>query len=74
MLDGYAHPKTAGKPYKGGAPAAAALAAGDIPLGVLASSSVAPHAERNIARRQRSGGRRAALIGLSSCLRVCITV
>ena len=31
------------KPYKGGAPAAAALAAGDIPLGVLASSSVAPH-------------------------------
>ena len=30
-------------PYKGGPPAAAALAAGDIPLGVLASSSVAPH-------------------------------
>jgi tripartite-type tricarboxylate transporter receptor subunit TctC len=30
-------------PYKGGAPAAASLAAGDIPLGVLASSSVAPH-------------------------------
>ena len=30
-------------PYKGGAPAAAALAAGDIPLGVLASSSVVPH-------------------------------
>ncbi|MBV8286592.1 MAG: hypothetical protein JOZ35_06705 [Hyphomicrobiales bacterium] len=30
-------------PYKGGAPAAAALAAGDIPLGVLASSSVATH-------------------------------
>ena len=30
-------------PYEGGAPAAAALAAGDIPLGVLASSSVAPH-------------------------------
>jgi tripartite-type tricarboxylate transporter receptor subunit TctC len=30
-------------PYKGGAPAAAALAAGDIPFGVLASSSVAPH-------------------------------
>jgi len=30
-------------PYKGGAPGAAALAAGDIPLGVLASSSVAPH-------------------------------
>jgi tripartite-type tricarboxylate transporter receptor subunit TctC len=30
-------------PYKGGAPASAALAAGDIPLGVLASSSVAPH-------------------------------
>jgi len=30
-------------PSKGGAPAAAALAAGDIPLGVLASSSVAPH-------------------------------
>jgi tripartite-type tricarboxylate transporter receptor subunit TctC len=29
-------------PYKGGAPAAQALAAGDIPLGVLASSSVAP--------------------------------
>jgi tripartite-type tricarboxylate transporter receptor subunit TctC len=30
-------------PYKGGAPAAAALAGGDIPLGVLASSSVSPH-------------------------------
>jgi tripartite-type tricarboxylate transporter receptor subunit TctC len=30
-------------PYKGGAPAAAALAAGDIPFAVLASSSVAPH-------------------------------
>jgi tripartite-type tricarboxylate transporter receptor subunit TctC len=30
-------------PYKGGAPAAAAVAAGDIPLGVLASSSAAPH-------------------------------
>src|ERR1051325_8738589 len=30
-------------PYKGGAPAAAGLAGGDIPLGVLASSSVAPH-------------------------------
>jgi tripartite-type tricarboxylate transporter receptor subunit TctC len=30
-------------PYKGGAPAAAALAGGDIPLGILASSSVAPH-------------------------------
>jgi tripartite-type tricarboxylate transporter receptor subunit TctC len=29
-------------PYKGGAPAAAALAGGDIPLAVLASSSVAP--------------------------------
>ena len=30
-------------PYKGGAPAAAALAGGDIPLGVLASSSAGPH-------------------------------
>jgi len=30
-------------PYRGGAPAAAALAAGDIPLGVLAISSVVPH-------------------------------
>jgi tripartite-type tricarboxylate transporter receptor subunit TctC len=30
-------------PYKGGAPAAQALVAGDIPLGILASSSVAPH-------------------------------
>ena len=29
-------------PYKGGAPAAAALAGGDVPLGVLASSSAAP--------------------------------
>ena len=29
-------------PYKGGAPAAQALVAGDIPLGILASSSVAP--------------------------------
>lgn len=32
-------------PYKGGAPAAQALVAGDIPLGVLASSSVAPHVQ-----------------------------
>ncbi|MFL6799636.1 MAG: Bug family tripartite tricarboxylate transporter substrate binding protein [Xanthobacteraceae bacterium] len=30
-------------PYKGGAPAAASVAGGDIPLGVLASSSAAPH-------------------------------
>ncbi len=30
-------------PYKGGAPAAQALFAGDIPLAILASSSVAPH-------------------------------
>jgi tripartite-type tricarboxylate transporter receptor subunit TctC len=30
-------------PYKGGAPAAASLAGGDIPLGILASSSAAPH-------------------------------
>jgi tripartite-type tricarboxylate transporter receptor subunit TctC len=30
-------------PYKGGAPAAQALVAGDIPFGVLASSSAAPH-------------------------------
>jgi tripartite-type tricarboxylate transporter receptor subunit TctC len=30
-------------PYKGGAPAAAALAAGDIPLAIVASSSAAPH-------------------------------
>jgi tripartite-type tricarboxylate transporter receptor subunit TctC len=30
-------------PYKGGAPAAQALVAGDIPFAVLASSSVAPH-------------------------------
>jgi tripartite-type tricarboxylate transporter receptor subunit TctC len=29
-------------PYKGGAPAAQALMAGDIPIGILASSSVAP--------------------------------
>ena len=29
-------------PYKGGAPAAQAVAAGDIPLGILATSSVAP--------------------------------
>jgi tripartite-type tricarboxylate transporter receptor subunit TctC len=32
-------------PYKGGAPAAQALMAGDIPLGILASSSVAPHVQ-----------------------------
>ena len=37
-------------PYKGGAPAAAALAGGDIPLGVLASSSVAPHVTSGRAR------------------------
>jgi tripartite-type tricarboxylate transporter receptor subunit TctC len=30
-------------PYKGGAPAAASLAGGDIPLGILASSSAGPH-------------------------------
>src|SRR6266542_3025541 len=37
-------------PYKGGAPAAAALAGGDIPLGVLASSSVAQHVKSGRAR------------------------
>jgi tripartite-type tricarboxylate transporter receptor subunit TctC len=37
-------------PYKGGAPASAALAAGDIPLGVLASSSVGPHVKSGRAR------------------------
>jgi tripartite-type tricarboxylate transporter receptor subunit TctC len=37
-------------PYKGGAPAAAALAAGDIPLGILASSSIAPHVKSGRAR------------------------
>src|SRR5262249_38287822 len=30
-------------PYKGGAPAGAALAAGDVPLGLLAVSSAMPH-------------------------------
>jgi len=30
-------------PYKGGGPAGQALVAGDVPLGILASSSVAPH-------------------------------
>ncbi len=37
-------------PYKGGAPASAALAGGDIPLGVLASSSIAPHVKSGRAR------------------------
>jgi len=37
-------------PYKGGAPAAAALAAGDIPLAILASSSAAPHVKSGRAR------------------------
>jgi tripartite-type tricarboxylate transporter receptor subunit TctC len=37
-------------PYKGGAPAAAALAGGDIPLGVLASSSAQPHVRSGRAR------------------------
>jgi tripartite-type tricarboxylate transporter receptor subunit TctC len=37
-------------PYKGGAPAAASLAGGDIPLGVLASSSAAPHVKSGRAR------------------------
>ena len=47
-------------PYKGGAPAAAALAGGDIPFGVLASSSVAPQVKAG--RHPRAGGdRRAAL-------------
>ncbi len=32
-------------PYKGGAPAGQALMAGDIPLAILASSSVAPHVQ-----------------------------
>ena len=47
-------------PYKGGAPAAAALAGGDIPFGVLASSSVAPQVKAG--RAARAGGdRRPAL-------------
>ncbi|HEY2136938.1 MAG TPA: tripartite tricarboxylate transporter substrate binding protein [Xanthobacteraceae bacterium] len=33
-------------PYKGGAPASTALAAGDVPLGVLAISSVAPFLQK----------------------------
>ena len=37
-------------PYKGGAPAAQALVAGDIPLGVLATSSVAPHVKAGSVR------------------------
>ncbi len=37
-------------PYKGGAPAGAALAAGDIPLGILASSSAGPHVKSGRAR------------------------
>jgi tripartite-type tricarboxylate transporter receptor subunit TctC len=37
-------------PYKGGAPAAAALAGGDIPLAVLASSSIAPQVKAGRAR------------------------
>ena len=37
-------------PYKGGAPAAAALAGGDIPFAMLASSSVAPHVKSGRAR------------------------
>ena len=40
-------------PYKGGAPAGAALASGDVPLGVLAASSALPHVKsgrvRNLA-------------------------
>jgi len=37
-------------PYKGGAPAAQALVAGDVPLAVLASSSVAPHLQNGSVR------------------------
>jgi len=37
-------------PYKGGAPAAAAIAGGEIPLAILASSSVAPHVKSGRAR------------------------
>jgi tripartite-type tricarboxylate transporter receptor subunit TctC len=37
-------------PYKRGAPASAALAGGDIPLGILASSSIAPHVKSGRAR------------------------
>ena len=45
-------------PYKGGAPEAAALAGGDIPFGVLASSSVAPQVKAG--RRARAGRDRRA--------------
>jgi tripartite-type tricarboxylate transporter receptor subunit TctC len=37
-------------PYKGSAPAATAIAANEIPLGMLASSSVAPHLKTNRVR------------------------
>lgn len=37
-------------PYKGGAPAAQALVAGDIPLGIVASSSAAPHLQNGSIR------------------------
>src|SRR5258705_13300502 len=37
-------------PYRGGAPAAAAVAAGDVPLGTLAISSALPHVKSNRVR------------------------
>jgi tripartite-type tricarboxylate transporter receptor subunit TctC len=37
-------------PYRGGAPAGAAVAAGDVPLGMLAISSALPHVKSNRAR------------------------
>ena len=37
-------------PYRGGAPAGAAVAAGDVPLGLLAISSALPHVKSNRAR------------------------
>ena len=51
-------------PYKGGAPAAAALAGGDIPFGVLASSSAAPQVKAG--RAARAGGDRRAAVEVQS--------
>ena len=50
MLDGYAHPQTTEKPYKGNAPVVSALLSREIDVALTTLASVAPHVESGTVR------------------------
>jgi tripartite-type tricarboxylate transporter receptor subunit TctC len=50
-------------PYKGGGPAATALASGEVPLGMLAVSSVAPHAKSGRVKALAVSAERRSILG-----------